>query len=125
MWQLEPLHLNYFNDYNHPNRQGHDIIWEAFMDIFNRRFTHEVKDEYRNTYGHQIWQGGDIPRSATLVNLLDPSSDHVMLWDQVIHYIVHISTCLIPMAMKHGKVGTLCERLPPLNSYSPLNKCSR
>ena len=49
------------------------------MDIVNRRFTHEVKDEYRNTYGHQIWQGGDIPRSATLVNLLDPFSDHVML----------------------------------------------
>ena len=35
------------------------------------------------------------------------------------------STCTRPMAIKHGKMMTHLDGLPPINSHNPLDMCSR
>ena len=70
-----------------------------------------------------------------LIKLLDPSITwfckvtwHVKYFStctQLALSTCNISTCTRPMAIKHGKMMTHTDELPPIHSHNPLNMCSR
>ena len=70
-----------------------------------------------------------------LIKLLDPSimwfykvTWHVKYFStctQLALSACNISTCTRPMAIKHSKMMTHIDELPPINSHNLLNMCSR
>ena len=74
---------------------------------------------YRNGYGHQACQGGDMPQRAPAHKFPWPLSE-VVLWGHLRNQMHYISIYRRPMNNKLGKVQTYRERLLPLKPHDPL-----
>ena len=69
-------------------------------------------------YGHQIWQGGNLPWGAHTHKVIW-SFDHVVFWDQVTNLNYYISISRMPLTTKLSKMLDYIELLPPIESHKP------
>ena len=68
-------------------------IWNLALQPLKSLYLH-----YHNAYGHQTWQGNDLPQGAPKAHF-----DHVVLRDHVTNQ-KHISTTRVPMATKLNRM---------------------
>ena len=74
---------------------------------------------YQGLYGYQTWSDGNLPWWAPAHKVKWPF-DHVVLWNHVTNYNRCISTTIVPMASKLGRMVTYDDELLPVKSHDPL-----
>ena len=58
--------------------------------------------QYHNAYGHNTYQGDDIPQ-GTSINKFSWTLNGIVMWGHIKNLTHYISTCRRPMETKLGK----------------------
>ena len=70
------------------------------------------------TYGHQMWQGGELSWGKLTHSARWPS-DNVITWGHVTDWKFNIASSARCMTRKHGRLVTYDERNSPMESHGP------
>ena len=76
-------------------------MWNIALQPLKTLYLH-----YHNVYGHQTWQGGDLPWGALTHKATWPLGNNVVLQNHVMNWKQNISTARVPMATKLGRMVT-------------------
>ena len=128
--KIKPLNPHYHSVYGHQTWQDGDLPSGASNHKFKQRFHYvglaKPRDSqkalylhYQSTYGHQTWQVSNLTWGAPIIKVTW-FFDHLVLRDHVTNKNYYISTAIVPMAIKFGRMVAYLEGLLTTESRNAL-----